>query len=73
VKNRNLPVSFPAIPDADDLDPIAVVVESDAIVAETEPEFYWLDVLEAFHIAFFGCQDASLLFEMGSALWVVLA
>ncbi len=35
-----------------------MVVESYAVIAEAEPEFGWLDVLEAFHIAFISCQEA---------------
>jgi hypothetical protein len=47
---------FP-VADAEDFDPIAVIVESNAIVAETETQFRRLDILQALHIAFAGRKE----------------
>ncbi len=38
---------------AEDFDGVAMIVETEAIVAEAETVFRGLDVLEPFHVAFF--------------------
>ena len=53
-----LPVSFFSVSNAEDLDPIAVIVEAEAVIAETQTVLRRIDIGEPFHIAFFGGEKA---------------
>jgi hypothetical protein len=48
-------VSVFAVTDAEDIDPISVVVESDAPIADAKTELGWMNAAESLDVAGTGC------------------
>ena len=48
---RESPVGFAAMADAKDAYGMELLMESDAVVADTKPKFGWLDSLKSLYIA----------------------
>jgi hypothetical protein len=52
VDRFSLAISFSAMLHGEDFDGIVEVAEAEAVVAETQAEFWWFDVMEPLYVAF---------------------
>ena len=57
-RSGRLPVGFAAVFYREHFDGISEVVEAEAVVADSEPELWRVDVLKAFYVAFAGGEEA---------------
>ena len=51
-------VGFAAVADAEDAHGVVVLMEADAVVADSQAELWWVDILEAFDVAGAGFGEA---------------
>jgi hypothetical protein len=64
-------VGFAAVPDGEDFDGVAEIMEADAVVADAEPELRGIDVLETFYVAFAGGEETGQSMEDTKRSWLV--